>query len=76
MNHNATPRFAVIGNPVAHSRSPTIHRMFGAQTGITLDYDRIAAPVDQFEQIVSTFFAEGGRGLNSSWMPGNSPEST
>jgi shikimate dehydrogenase len=64
MNHNATPRFAVIGNPVAHSRSPTIHRMFGAQTGITLDYDRIAAPVDQFEQIVSTFFAEGGRGLN------------
>lgn len=64
MNHNATPRFAVIGNPVAHSRSPAIHRMFGAQTGIALDYDRIAAPVDQFAQTVGTFFAEGGRGLN------------
>ena len=64
MNNDATPRFAVIGNPVAHSRSPAIHRLFGEQTGIRLDYDRIEAPVDRFAPTVGDFFASGGRGLN------------
>lgn len=57
-------RFAVIGNPVSHSRSPAIHQMFGQQTGIALQYDRLEAPLDAFEQTVETFFAQGGRGLN------------
>ena len=64
MNRNATPRFAVIGNPVAHSRSPAIHRLFGEQTGIDLEYDRIEAPADQFAPTVEAFFTGGGRGLN------------
>ena len=57
-------RFAVIGNPVSHSRSPAIHQMFGQQTGIALQYDRLEAPLDGFEKTVDTFFAQGGRGLN------------
>jgi shikimate dehydrogenase len=58
------PRFAVVGNPIAHSRSPDIHARFGAQTGIALDYTRLLAPLDGFAQTVSAFFAEGGQGLN------------
>jgi shikimate dehydrogenase len=57
-------RFAVIGHPVSHSRSPAIHQMFGQQTGIALQYDRLEAPLDGFEQVVETFFAQGGQGLN------------
>jgi shikimate dehydrogenase len=58
------PRFAVIGNPIAHSRSPDIHARFGAQTGITLDYTRLLAPLDGFAATVAAFFADGGQGLN------------
>ena len=64
MNSDAPPRYAVIGNPVAHSRSPAIHRLFGEQTGIRLDYDRIEAPIDRFTPTVGDFFSNGGRGLN------------
>ena len=64
MNRNDKPRFAVIGNPVAHSRSPAIHQLFGKQTGIVLEYDRIEAPTDRFAPTVEAFFAGGGRGLN------------
>lgn len=56
--------FAVIGNPVKHSRSPSIHQLFAQQTGIKLEYDRIEAPVDQFESTVRDFFKQGGAGLN------------
>ncbi|WP_019938098.1 shikimate dehydrogenase [Bordetella sp. FB-8] len=58
------PRYAVIGNPVEHSRSPRIHALFGQQTGIALRYERLAAPRDGFEHAARTFAAEGGRGLN------------
>lgn len=58
------PRFAVIGNPIAHSRSPDIHARFAAQTGIALDYTRILAPLDGFADAVQAFFADGGQGLN------------
>ena len=64
MISDATPRYAVIGNPVAHSRSPAIHRLFGEQTGIRLVYDRIEGPVDQFASTVADFFARGGGGMN------------
>ena len=57
-------RFAVIGNPISHSKSPAIHQAFAKQTGIDLSYERIEAPLDQFAQTVSNFFAAGGKGLN------------
>jgi len=64
MNTTNTPRYAVIGNPVAHSRSPRIHTLFGEQTGVRLRYERLAAPTDGFEATVTAFFAAGGAGLN------------
>lgn len=61
----ATPdQYAVIGNPVAHSRSPWIHAAFATQTGQALEYGRIAAPLDGFAAAVAAFAARGGRGLN------------
>src|SRR5690606_12850866 len=58
------PRYAVIGNPVAHSRSPQIHAMFSAQTGKPLQYERLLAPLDGFAATVQAFREQGGVGLN------------
>lgn len=57
-------RYAVVGNPVAHSRSPWIHAEFARATGHDLDYGRIEAPLDGFEHTVERFRAAGGKGLN------------
>ena len=59
-----TYRCAVIGNPIAHSRSPDIHAAFAQARGINLQYDRILAEAGNFAAIVTQFFADGGRGLN------------
>jgi shikimate dehydrogenase len=57
-------RYAVIGHPVAHSRSPFIHARFAAATGEALVYDRLLVPLDGFEAGVRGFEATGGRGCN------------
>ena len=57
-------KFAVMGNPIAHSKSPIIHKMFASQLGIDLDYDRTQVDVGGFNQAVSHFAAHGGLGLN------------
>jgi shikimate dehydrogenase len=57
-------RYAVIGNPVSHSRSPDIHSRFALQTGISLVYNTLCAPLDGFDAAVRRFFDEGGSGLN------------
>lgn len=57
-------RYAVVGNPIAHSKSPIIHAVFAAQTGQNLSYERLLAPLDGFAATVEQFFAEGGKGLN------------
>ncbi len=61
--HNPA-RFAVIGNPVEHSKSPLIHAMFGKQLGIDLVYDILPAKTDEFARTVDMFRRSGGRGLN------------
>jgi shikimate dehydrogenase len=57
-------RYAVIGNPVGHSKSPFIHGRFAAQTGEPVEYGALLAPVDAFANHVRDFIATGGRGLN------------
>ncbi|NYT58140.1 shikimate dehydrogenase [Alcaligenaceae bacterium] len=57
-------RFGVVGNPIKHSRSPSIHEAFAAQTGIALHYERILAPLDAFDHTCHDFFQQGGSGLN------------
>ncbi|MEW6314016.1 MAG: shikimate dehydrogenase [Pseudomonadota bacterium] len=57
-------RYAVVGNPIAHSRSPLIHAEFARQTGQNLVYEAILAPLDRFRQVVEAFRAGGGRGMS------------
>jgi len=57
-------RYAVVGNPVAHSKSPFIHARFAGQTGERIEYTRLLAPLDGFVAEVNAFKAAGGRGLN------------
>jgi len=57
-------RYAVLGNPVAHSLSPRIHALFAAQTGEDMVYEAILAPRDGFAETVRQFAAAGGRGAN------------
>ena len=50
-------RYVVLGNPVAHSRSPFIHAEFARQTGHGVRYGRVLCPMDGFEAAVRTFAA-------------------
>ncbi|MGN3963269.1 shikimate dehydrogenase [Burkholderia gladioli] len=60
----ARERYAVFGNPVAHSKSPFIHARFAEQTGQAIDYTPRLAPLDGFAAAVREFIAAGGRGAN------------
>ncbi|MGI4720288.1 MAG: shikimate dehydrogenase [Janthinobacterium lividum] len=59
-----TDKYCVIGNPIAHSKSPEIHPRYAAQTGQDLVYERCLAPLDGFEATVRRLVAEGYRGAN------------
>ena len=56
-------RYVVMGNPIGHSKSPLIHRLFAEQTGQPLDYSTLLAPLDDFAGCAREFFREG-RGAN------------
>jgi shikimate dehydrogenase len=58
------PRFAVFGSPIGHSKSPLIHRRFGEQLGIALEYRAIECAAGQIESALASFAREGGRGAN------------
>lgn len=55
---------AVIGHPVAHSRSPVIHAAFAQALGHTVRYERLDAPPGQFATVLAAFAARGARGCN------------
>lgn len=57
-------RYAVIGNPIEHSKSPQVHALFAQQTGQAMQYERLLAPVDRFAERVHAFIEQGGRGAN------------
>ena len=57
-------RYAVMGHPIAHSKSPFIHRRFAAETGEPVDYDALLVEPDDFLVTVERFRADGGLGLN------------
>ena len=59
-----TDRYAVIGHPVAHSKSPWIHAEFARACGQDMEYTRIEAPLEGFAVAVDRFRAAGGKGLN------------
>lgn len=56
--------YCVMGNPIAHSRSPAIHARFAALTGEPVHYERMLVPIEGFAQAVREFAARGGRGCN------------
>lgn len=60
----STDNYVVIGNPIAHSKSPAIHARFAQQTGQLMSYERLLAPLDDFAGSVKQFIAAGGRGAN------------
>lgn len=57
-------RYAVLGNPVAHSKSPQIHAAFALQTGQKIAYEALLIPLDEFAARSSDFIEGGGRGFN------------
>ncbi len=59
-----TDRYAVIGNPIDFSKSPTIHLAFARTTAQAIDYTKVLGPLGEFNATVDAFRAAGGRGMN------------
>ena len=59
-----SPRYAVIGNPIAHSMSPRIHALFADSLGQTIRYEKRLSPLDDFAGELQRFRVEGGMGAN------------
>lgn len=59
-----TDKYAVIGNPIEHSKSPLIHQAFAKQTAQDISYERILAPLDGFADTVKDLIAQGYKGVN------------
>ncbi|SAK77049.1 shikimate dehydrogenase [Caballeronia ptereochthonis] len=59
-----TDRYAVIGNPIGHTKSPLIHGLFAEATHQDIAYEAIEAPREGFAQTVRAFIASGAKGIN------------
>jgi len=59
-----TDKYAVIGHPISHSKSPLIHQMFAEQTGQDISYEAIEAPLDGFAATIQRLRDSGYRGCN------------
>ena len=57
-------RYGVMGYPVAHSRSPVIHRLFAQQTAQDMQYELLRVAPEELEEAVRQFQRTGGKGLN------------
>lgn len=57
-------RYAVLGNPIQHSKSPLIHAAFAKQTNQVLSYERILTPLDDFAGTIKKLIAQGYKGVN------------
>lgn len=57
-------KYAVVGNPIAHTLSPAIHTLFAEQTKQSMKHVAIEAPFDKFSETVYNFFANGGKAVN------------
>jgi len=56
--------YAVAGNPIAHSKSPVIHRRFAQQTAQAMHYGTLMPELGDFATAAKAFFAAGGKGMN------------
>lgn len=63
-SHPGKDVYAVIGHPIAHSKSPIIHAYFAKQANQSIHYGRIFSELNAFKETVEQFFARGGKGLN------------
>ena len=59
-----TDKYAVIGNPIAHSKSPQIHQAFAKQTNQDLSYETVLAPLDGFAATIQDLINKGFKGAN------------
>lgn len=57
-------KYAVLGNPIGHSKSPDIHAEFAKQTNQEMTYEAILAPLDRFKETVTRLVSEGYKGVN------------
>lgn len=64
INLPAPDCYAVVGNPVAHSKSPLIHQAFAQQCAQNISYERILAPLDDFKATIAGLIKQGYKGVN------------
>ena len=63
-HHLGLDVYAIVGNPISHSKSPLIHQQFAQQAKQAIHYGRLQPEVDGFAKSAKTFFAAGGKGMN------------